>query len=755
MKRRIKKNQKGSVLLTVICFTTVCMLLASTALSLANYSSKVSNNNIRSTQAEITAQNYLQEYINSFAGNYDDLASLAGTSESSPSIVNVSMQDLAGNTISDAGTCQIKIYKSGSGVVVKSEATYAGETEVASAFFEAESTPFSSTNAIETSDSVKGSGLGLQVEGNVQADGLLNNTIKYTDNTTFKGHYYSAGNVSFISSGEGDFFNGADGRAPTFTTMGYIRFTQGTKFTYTSGTRTTDVNGNLLNRDGYIYSDKKVIFTTQGSPTIGTESEPVDVYSRGIIFGAVPQKVSQDAENNVNVTDFDAISSAVGSDGQANSYSGIYGNIYCYKGSNLTYQDGNLIINSGKITINGDIFVEGNIYLTQNNTTLEAKNIYCEGNIYDCKGNKWMPGLATFIGKIQGNVQLGSGAIDRTIQRNVMPDSDYDPSKFDADDPTKQNPTRSSTSIYANATPNNMFIDNTVEAKSIQTLYKDAYNTKIPSEYEQTLDWADNIYVDEACTKPLSDVLRNCTDNNDWNNNEKNKYKTLYVNDSFHIPTSGNKMNISAKIWEDWKGDAYDSTLYQEGELKIVIKVKKDIAVILPDEVNGQYFKIEIDFSEDTINASGNPAHFVHFMLDGGPNGDCYNTTMPSHWTWNFSNNFSLLDNTTKNATEVVASTDNANNIFFLIPDNCEVSLYQTLIKGVLYGPKADVTINGGLNGNTGYAVYGQLLVKSVTNLANGTKVATLLPSEDSILNYINSSATSAVKLQYFTKYKS
>ena len=57
MKRRIKKNQKGSVLLTVICFTTVCMLLASTALSLANYSSKVSNNNICSTQAEITAQN--------------------------------------------------------------------------------------------------------------------------------------------------------------------------------------------------------------------------------------------------------------------------------------------------------------------------------------------------------------------------------------------------------------------------------------------------------------------------------------------------------------------------------------------------------------------------------------------------------------------------------------------------------------------------------------------------------------------------
>ena len=84
-----------------------------------------------------------------------------------------------------------------------------------------------------------------------------------------------------------------------------------------------------------------------------------------LFFGAVPQKVSQDAENNVNVTDFDAISSAVGSDGQANSYSGIYGNIYCYKGSNLTYQDGNLIINSGKITINGDIFVEGNIYLTQ------------------------------------------------------------------------------------------------------------------------------------------------------------------------------------------------------------------------------------------------------------------------------------------------------------------------------------------------------------------------------------------------------
>ena len=66
MKKHVKKNRnkKGSVLLTVMCFTLVCMLIASTALSLASYSAKTSNKNVRSTQAEISAQNYLQEYIN-------------------------------------------------------------------------------------------------------------------------------------------------------------------------------------------------------------------------------------------------------------------------------------------------------------------------------------------------------------------------------------------------------------------------------------------------------------------------------------------------------------------------------------------------------------------------------------------------------------------------------------------------------------------------------------------------------------------
>lgn len=753
MKKRMKKNRKGSVLLTVICFTTVCMLIASLALSLANYSTKVSNNNIRSTQAEITAQNYLQEFISTFETtdpsggvSYTDLKNIAGTDEAHAKEYAVS---ISGGSSANVGDCKIYVYNTTSGIVVKSEATYAGETEVASAFFEAKTTPFSSTNAIETSDTINGSGLGLQVEGNVQADGLTNNTIKYTDTTTLNGHYYTAGNISFISSGAGDFSNGADDRAPTLTAMGYIKFTQGTKFQYMSGTRTKDVNGNYLNRDGYIYSDKKVIFSTQGSPSIGNLNAPVDIYSHGIIFGEVPVYVSRGAQNNVKVADYDAINTAVGVGGQCNSYDRIYGNIYCYKGVDTTYQDGNLIINSNTIKINGDIYVEGNIYLTQNALILKANNIYCTGSIYDYLGNQYNSG-ATFNGTIEGNVFLGSGVIDKSITRNVMPDKDYDPSKYDASDPTKQNPTRISTSIYTNATPNNMFIDNTVEAKNIKTLYTEAHETKIPSSYDSSLLWAENIYVDEACTQTLKNVLLNCSDFNDWNNNKKNSYKTLYVKDNFYIPNSRDKMNIVARIWGN-----FDSQLYQDGELKIVIKVKKDIAVILPSEINGQYFKIQVDFSDDDKNASGLPKHFVHFMLDGGSSGECYNTITPSESEWKFTNNFTLFDNVTTDVTKITAATDNSNNIFFLIPDNCKVYLNSTFIKAIMYGPKAEITINGGIGSNDGYAGYGQLLVKSVTNTANGTKFAMLFPTEGSILDYINSSATSSVKLEYFTKYKS
>lgn len=802
MKRRIKKNQKGSVLLTVICFTTVCMLLASTALSLANYSSKVSNNNIRSTQAEITAQNYLQEYINSFAGNYDDLASLAGTSESSPSIVNVSMQDSAGNTISDAGTCQIKIYKSGSGVVVKSEATYAGETEVASAFFEVNSTSTSLTpTSILTSDGINTNNVATPMNGDIHIENSdMSKVTTFSQDATFYSNIYIQNNVKITNNCH--FNDTIKKKALTLSSKGYIYFPEnssGTDFKTNIGK--TDNSGNnsfagaaypspsgLSNTDGFINTDKKIIL---GKANIGESGKPIDIYSYGAYIGAVPKTLLTSNDNKADYDDIDGVFNEVGTINDGLSF---YGNLYCYTGAaSGSYQNGSLVLNKNNTTtINGDVYVEGNIYLV-NGTLKITGNLYCGGKVYDDEGKEVTTECDQLTDASGDNIKtnnIKNASVIGNSTRNKKPSTDYDP---------VSGTTKTQASVYAAATTNDMFLNSkglkrvtdasgilTTESdtkvpasKELSTLYLSAYNSwnDNPSNSSDDYDWAKGIYLDEDCTVSLYSAILDCKsdpDPNQWHNKWQTDYRNnfkynlgdnsiLYVEDNY-------KYNYN-KIKELEIGQM----VFQKSKLTIEIKVtNSDIVFLIPSGTTLNQNEGYETFKIDTSECSGD--YFCYFMIynpdindtDGYYYGVNYLNakslgTVTKEPELNFGSKIKITEikkNPDGTKYEVVdnyvAGTSEENRVFILLPDEskCTINGNGGKINAIIYGMKSDIKITGSLT-----QLYGQIYSRTVDGPQdNKNALVNDVPyAHNSIFDFIaykNSSSTT-VKLEYFTKYKS
>ncbi|MGN0594307.1 MAG: hypothetical protein ACI4I6_04060 [Hominimerdicola sp.] len=319
MKKHVKKNRnkKGSVLLTVMCFTIVCMLIASTALSLASYSAKVSNNNVRSTQAEISAQNYLQEYINTYTGTGDDkfaeLATIAnGHSESNPLTLTASLENNStGDNISSVSTqATIKIYEitSSNSVVVRAEVNSNGETEVASAVFDGRSqNPYFSTNVIETTEQFTADTLGMASQGDVFFESKdPTNTVYYTNNqSNNKGDIivlsnYIAGmnttvTISDTATPKAD-GTGTEPKASKVRVQGWLFWNQAKMINETVQTP----HAGSAPEDGYVFAESGICFAASSSSaqigkidvTDPSENRPIDVYSNGnVYFAAIPEKL--------------------------------------------------------------------------------------------------------------------------------------------------------------------------------------------------------------------------------------------------------------------------------------------------------------------------------------------------------------------------------------------------------------------------------------------------------------------------------
>lgn len=122
MKRVNGKNQKGTVLLAVVCFGMMCVTMATVCLALVNYSNGATAKNVMRTQAKVTAEACLTEYISAYTGTisgtgstldgkpaYTYLQNLAaGYTESAPRVFKVNDGDAKFKQ--NYGEAEIRLY---------------------------------------------------------------------------------------------------------------------------------------------------------------------------------------------------------------------------------------------------------------------------------------------------------------------------------------------------------------------------------------------------------------------------------------------------------------------------------------------------------------------------------------------------------------------------------------------------------------------------------------------------------------------
>lgn len=748
MKKRMKKNRKGSVLLTVICFTTVCMLIASLALSLANYSTKVSNNNIRSTQAEITAQNYLQEFVSAYKEidattgkvTYQSLLDIAGASESNPTEVTVRLEDISGNQVDPnaaGGTCKIYVFKSGSGVVVKSEATYAGETEVASAYFGKEAgSPWTSTNALETIGGINVNGIAAPIDGCivVETDDITEVTELKND-PEYKSHFYIENNV-YISTQLKihDVLNKNDTsnihyQAPTFTCLGYLAIYNIPRFSTNVGK--TDINGDigtsgvaLSNKDGYINVDKKLIITMPKSEIIGTETKKdFDVYCRGAYIGGIPDNAIFSDRQQILDTFLNA---GIVLGGEVGEFK-MKGNFYSIKGAG-SGQDGNLVFaNNNDATIDGSLYVDGDLYVLNSKLTVKG-DLVCTGKIYggtdttkyaEISGNGYTVESNNDV-KSKLNVEgTISDSIDTSIERNNIPALDYDPYTGGTRTTLK--------TTYADTTPNDMYNEtNQEEVKYIRSKYNFADMTELTSDKYYCVDSTTG-----AVTVKIEEVSNYEGDLNSVVNGDG-----LIINGSCKIPQD---------VWK-------------KQNAKITIKLTdSDIIVLIPSNTEFEG-KIRVDTS-----GVGSNKVFCYFMVyDSDDVENYYSRTISDASTTpkiQFINQTTVaetsvcsMDSTTFNYSE--NTTDN--RIFFLMPNKSVMIIGSNncKIQGLVYGTQSDLVVT-----HNGSMLYGQAKVKQFIKENDGKDavINDIAPAENSILDYIKYKhpTSGQIDLLYFTKYKS
>ncbi len=504
MEKKIKRNQDGSVILAVVCMSMICITLATIALGVVKATTKASSRNVQRTQAKITAEAALTEFIQSYNNNYDALKALATSGDGTAIDVKMPADSDFNSTY---GTVTLHVKKNGTnGFKVISECTFSTQTQSASVVFDSvKETPNIPSNALEASEGANFSdGVASPIDGDIclekktsAAD--MNYITLGCNNAAFTSHIYSEYNLYFNSgtsfsdvinkSGSlnyepnksnaakaGNFFK----QAMTITTEGYMFFYNQTTISTAIGK--TDVNGknsddagydasNLSNRDGYIKADKKIWLGMPNALTIGDSSKPIDMYTHGLYVGTLPQNLAGSTN-----PDYSAMMGGYDNNVGGQTAAGtVNGNVYCYIGNNATYQSGDMVICNGAqtFTVNGDLFVEGNLYIRVGSDGGSKLNVsgtlHCNKNILfiDDGGNvvstvginngafQSISNQPGYDGENLASRQISCGSKDVTIDktgRNAYPNAGYDPAS--GVDNTKRSNLKS---MYGMASANDMF----------------------------------------------------------------------------------------------------------------------------------------------------------------------------------------------------------------------------------------------------------------------------------------------------------
>ena len=787
MRHKFSKNVKGTVLLTVICFTTMCMVIAAIALRVASHSNNESTKNVMKAQAQITAEHYLQQYLSTFPSatgtdgkartNFDMLKTIAGANSSTPQVIKIQVQPSVGTltsvNISDdnlertavyGGNCRIEVYKDGgNGVVVRAEANYNGETGVASAYFYGE-TPSAdlNKNAIECCGEYDVEN-GADVNGDVLIDtDSPDGVIRFNNSKAgYYSNYNTNGNLSMHTNAV-KFHDTIQENAPTITVGGHLYVWQleitttvgktdvnGNTRTGTSTPGTTYQRNNLLNKNGYINVDKKFIALCNPSGLkIGDSTNDIDIYCHGMIFGQPlgirdgdSRTLSYGGYSAATVKNFADKIKAIGG-GHVGNNSGnfdLYGNVYCRKREGGTIEDdGDFMVTNESIKIHGDLCVEGNIYVRDGGSLQVYGQIVCKGTI-------------------NGTIKNGTGAVVNNAAvgktwpgtaRAETPPKNYAPGLYVFGE--NDNPVINSPKNYRALSTNKMYQDKSAKSKNFQT------------HFNNTLKYGLN---DKVGTTPVS---------------------TGYSDDSMQMNTANITINKSVTLTEKQvacagpglSGAKYTVNVTTE-DIYILIPVKRNATTQIgarfivnnPGNKHHCYIAFYEPSGVSIVNGKSDASKVVVNKANWFYKHDDYSSTTRPVIQWcSDTNNGKLWLGTSaceKVANATYASSDLTkfnthakSNIVVLIPDGTKFELgcngHYGAFNAVFYGPKCEFVNEV----NVGCKIFGQVKsdVYKTDECENATQSVHFADlEEDSILHAWltqGNAAAGTLNLQYFIKAK-
>lgn len=853
MRKRFSKNEKGTVLLTVLCFTTMCMVIAAIAFRVSTKANERSTENVMRAQAQITAEHYLEQYLSTFAPstgstriNFDRLNDIAGASESAAREITIQLVPTGSNPTANisngtldetavyGGNCKLYVYREGTnGIVVKSMATYGEQRGLASAYFYQEMpTTDLNKNAIETLDYYGVSAYAAPVAGDIMIE-FKNNSdcLQFHNSGTYNSNVYTNANLALGSSGGISFADTVKGNAPTITARGNILLE---RVTVTTAVGKTDSNGlhigevkkdssnhvvtdgdgnpitynknDLLNKNGYINTDKKIFMIWPQDTKIGDSADrPIDVYCCGGVIGALPtanysnisgtttswgDDVFNSWKNSLTVDSTDTTVTPnktikalynCGVEVNANTSGEIYGNIYSKKGSASIYTDGTLIFNTGDktFTIHGDLFVEGDLILY---TPIKVDGtIYCK-NIINLTGSS---NDAAYGGTAKVNTAMTE------TKRSTAPSMDYAPGLYEFG--VKDNPTLTSTQGYAVKTPNNMYATNDTTTKHMADRFAEALCYTLDSTYIDSTGAEQKVcpeYVNDESLKNRLTIKHSCrlskTQIGDYGSDNGCEFvvdvedediwllmpmdKDVSVNSitcGLRVKNSDNKHHCYIMFYNDAipQQTLHMAASWEESEVYYADPSTPWTHIF--KKPSGEYYTVEDYNNEQT--AIANASDFsdpngvnvqnaaLYYRSSNNVNVEINANTKSSNLAWGCTNVCPDF-NTSISTSNLTQYSDKTCNLLLLIPDGFKLTVSPNRTKSynaIFYGPKADVKIRSA----EGIKFIGQ--IKAGTYTMTEDKGAPYFSyneiAKDSLLHSFLTTATSAggsVYFQYYVRHK-
>ena len=399
MERRLlkKSNERGAVLLTVLCVMTIMMILVGAAVSFVNITSDRTYKTFQSEQAYMTASTCLESFVNQI--EREEKLAVGATEEEKLEVEkNIKkLQNLAktgatghfeyknNSEIGKMGTCDIKIenYTSDQSIiVVTATAKFGKEEETVAAYIYTPTTKKKCTfdNAIEIAGTQDTTFDNLHVLGDMATissssdDASRNNKLKNNCEVYGKSVWY------------GNFENTVQSTMTLYPSLsdpsggGYVIISNNLNVT----SNDFRVKSTQIRQDGYNYVNVGGSVNIKNKLHVGSVVGKSEDDIPNVVKTATNTADNQRYDVDLYCRNLNFLDGCNGSD--------FVGNIYVYKDSPSDLGGGNLVVNSGgaHVVVYGDIYCEGDLKVTSGSLNVHG-DVYVAGSItgtVTCWGTK-------------------------------------------------------------------------------------------------------------------------------------------------------------------------------------------------------------------------------------------------------------------------------------------------------------------------------------------------------------------------------